>query len=96
MAKPQYNHRHQAQRRAWDQHLTATGPTPCRRCGQPVHCDRNHHLNRDGMPFDLGHDIAHAEGGDGRNSRPEHARCNRAAGQRLGRARTTAPASREW
>lgn len=96
MSKPQYGPEHQARRRRWNDRLTARGPITCRRCGQPVHCDRDRHLNPDGRPFDLGHGRAHADGGDGRDSQPEHARCNRHAGAKDGRRRQLQPSSQEW
>jgi hypothetical protein len=50
------------------------------------------HLNRDGRKFQLGHGIAHIEGGTGDDKQPEHTCCNEAAGGRLGLARARAAA----
>lgn len=91
-----YDYAHQARRRAWDQQLTANGPITCRRCNQPVHCDRQAALNWDHRPFDLGHTTSAADGDDGSDSQPEHARCNRKAGAIDGNRRRLQPASREW
>lgn len=99
MAKPQYGYQHRLERAAWNNRLTTLGPIPCRRCGLLVYCDAMKHLNRDGSKFQLGHGIAHAEGGAGNDKQPEHSYCNEAAGGRLGKSRTRAQkvrASRHW
>ena len=75
MAKPQYGWQHQASRARWNQHLTATGPRPCRRCGRLVYPDRQAHLNPDRAPFDFGHPEPWQT-----TIEPEHQSCNRAAG----------------
>lgn len=93
MADPAYGYQHQQRRAAWNRELERTGPIACRRCGHPVHCDRDAHLNRDARKFDLGHGVGVKHGGKGDDSQPECASCNRAAGAAV----TNAPrASREW
>ena len=88
-----YGYAHQRSRAAWDGHLEQVGSHPCRRCGDPVYPDSLAHLNVDGRPFDLGHGVPVKLGGDGGDSEPEHAACNR----RAAAAMTNAPrASREW
>lgn len=61
--------------------VAATLPAPCTRCALPV----------DGtVPWDVDHVQALAEGGalwDPTNHGPAHARCNRAAGARMGNYR---------
>lgn len=96
MAADAYGYDHQAQRRAWDRALELNGAIACRRCGQPVHCDRRAHLNWDQQKFDLGHGVPVVHGGTGNDSQPEHATCNRRAGARLGNARRRTPHSRSW
>lgn len=106
MAKPQYGHDHQQERDQADRRLRTMGPIRCRRCGRLVYCDRDHHLNRDGRKFQLGHGVAHAEGGAGTDKQPEHAWCNESAGGKLAQAmarakrqaeqRKPARASRRW
>lgn len=97
MASPQYDYQHQLERKAANGRLETLGPIPCRRCGQPVHCDAQRHLNRDGRKFELGHGVAHINNGDGSDKQPEHAYCNEAAGGRLARARQRATrATRDW
>lgn len=72
----------------WQRHLEVVGPIVCRQCGEPVTA---------AQAWDLGHGRAHAEGGRGDDARPEHRRCNRAAGGRLGHERQSRPrSSREW
>jgi hypothetical protein len=90
MAKPQYGYQHQLERAQANRRLEALGPIPCRWCDQPVYCDAMRHLNRDGRKFQLGHGVAHIEGGIGDDKQPEHTCCNEAAGGRLGLARARA------
>lgn len=63
----------------------AAGDVHCARCGLAIY---------PGQRWDLGHQVDRALGGrDADGLLPEHARCNRAAGGRLGhelRRRTTA------
>ena len=62
-------------RQTWQQRIDA-GDVACARCGLPiVH----------GQRWDIGHAVDRALGGtDAHGLHPEHARCNRAAGGRLG------------
>jgi hypothetical protein len=53
-------------------------PLPCPRCGALVTADQNWHLD---------HTDARAEGGADADARPAHARCNLAAGAKLGNER---------
>lgn len=79
---------HQRRRREWQAHLEVNGPVECRRCHQPVYATD---------VWDLGHGVALAHGGDGSDSMPEHARCNRRAGQRMTtQAVFGARSSRDW
>lgn len=55
-------------------------PWTCRRCAQPI--PPGHRAS-----WDLGHPQPYE---------PEHRHCNRAAGGRAGRQRTTQPASANW
>ena len=95
-----YGKQHQKARLQHDLDLATLGPRPCRRCGEPVHCDRDAHLNPDGQPFDLGHGTDLAFGGTGADSQPEHRTCNRSAGGRLGnllkQLRQRPPTTRDW
>jgi hypothetical protein len=90
MAKPQYGYDHQKERAQANARLEVLGPIPCRHCGRLVYCDKQRHLNRDGRKFQLGHGVAHAEGGTGDDKQPEHCCCNEAAGGRLAHARAKA------
>jgi hypothetical protein len=60
-----------ALRAAWATRL----PLDCPRCGLPIH---------PAEPFDLGHRVDLALGGHPHDLHPEHSRCNRQAGGRLG------------
>ena len=69
-------------------HLQTIGPVECRRCHRLVHADDQ---------WDLGHGVALAHGGDGSDSWPEHAACNRRAGQRMtAQILFGARSSRDW
>lgn len=83
-----YGPEHQRRRKAWQSHLETIGPVECRRCHQPV---------RASDKWDLGHGVALANGGDGSDSRPEHATCNRRAGQQMTTAILYGPkSSQDW
>jgi hypothetical protein len=94
-----YDAAHQRERADWNRELTATGPRPCPRCNQPVYPDQLAHLNRDGRPFDLGHQVDVVNGGQGPKL-PEHNCCNRSAGGKLAalrrRLKEGPRLSREW
>lgn len=70
-------------------------PAPCGRCGQVVTAD---------MAWDVGHIVDQVDAPelamDPSNWRPEHSRCNRAAGGRKGRSRQLRPrrypAAQSW
>lgn len=65
----------QQYRAKWAARIAEAGSWPCRRCRGPI---------RAGEPFDLGHRLDHALGGDGVEASPEHPACNRSAGGKLG------------
>jgi hypothetical protein len=71
-----YGSTHQATRRRYAA-LVATDQAKCARCGQPI---------LPGEPWDLGH-TEDRQGYTG----PEHARCNRAAGDVASQRRSAAP-----
>jgi hypothetical protein len=50
-------------------------PAPCARCGNMI---------EPGQPFDMGHATAVALGGQDSDLRPEHRRCNRNDGGKIG------------
>lgn len=81
MAKPHYGYQHQQQRAGWAP-LVATGQV---RCTGPQGCRQ---LIQAGQPWDLGHTIDIAAGGNGRLV-PQHQSCNRAAGAQLSHNRRT-------
>jgi len=61
-------------------------PTACARCGGVIDV---------GEPFDMGHAIGVAQGGQDSELRPEHRLCNRRAGGRVGGHNKAARAKRE-
>lgn len=85
-----YDAEHRRQRANWQQLIDLTAdngnPTLCRRCHQPI-------PPHDPQAWDLGHHTDLTLGGKGSPRTPEHARCNRQAGQTL---TTTTPPSRNW
>ena len=97
MAKPQYGADHRRRRADWKLELTRTGG---RRCACRGQCGRHRGrcpewITADSA-WDLGHGVAHTNGGDGTDSEPMCSSCNRAEGPKLARARRTTPASRIW
>ena len=87
MPKPQYGWEHRARRKAWEAELRRLGSVPCRcGCGAVIN---------DGDPWDLGHGVAVAHGGDGTDSAPEVPGHNRAGGAAITNAAALG-ASRDW
>ena len=86
MAKPHYGYQHQRERTAWAP-IVATGTI---RCTGPQGCDQP---IRPGQPWDLGHTLDHAQGGDHHRRTPQHAHCNRRAGAQLGSQRNRQPSN---
>ena len=97
MADPQYRGEHLRRRRAWQTAIQAAG-------GEQCHCVDacRHHAGRcpvvirPGDAWDLSHHVAVIHGGDGTDSAPRCARCNRSEGADIGNARRLQPASRNW
>jgi len=56
-------------------------PLPCHHCGRPVHAD---------TPWDVGHIVDLAHGGDAKAYTAAHRSCNRSAGGKAGAAKTNA------
>lgn len=56
-------------------------PLPCHHCGRPVHAD---------TPWDVGHIVDLAHGGDAKQYTATHRSCNRSAGGKEGAAKTNA------
>ena len=95
MAKPQYGAAHRRRRAEWKLELTRTGGRQCACRGQ---CGRHRGRCREwitaGSDWDLGHGLAHSQGGDGEDSEPMCVACNRAEGRKLSDRR--AVASEDW
>lgn len=90
MADPGYQAAdgHPQQRAAWQAHFDSGGTWTCRHCHRTI---TSH------TPWDLGHGRALALGGNGDDSEPEHAHCNRSKGAQLGnRLRQRPRASQTW
>ena len=85
MADAGYGPEHQAKRASWEAHFAAGGAWICRKCGLPIV-----------GPWDLGHGRDLIRGGDGTDSEPEHPKCNRSAGGKVGNSRRRTRASRTW
>lgn len=59
-------------------------PHPCRKCGVIITADEPE------TSWHAGHGLSRAEGGDGSDIEPEHARCNTSDGGRMGARITNA------
>lgn len=74
MNDPRRTYAWQQLRAQWAMRMEVGEPITCRLCSQPI---------LPGQPWDLGHGIPHAQGGQGHDAQPEHTHCNRSAGGKL-------------